>query len=69
VSKKPKLDSFHYHEMLDRLKVTGLNIDGNLQQHPVAKIDVEVSKHISSAVDSLYLAYQLIKEKQNEIKN
>jgi len=59
MSKKPKLNKFHYHEMLDRLHVTMSMIDDHLQQHPVAKIETEVASHVSSAVDHLWQAYQL----------
>jgi predicted protein tyrosine phosphatase len=54
---KPKLDKFHYHEMLDRLSVVMDITDRHLQQHPVAKIDTEIKDHISKAVDELYEAY------------
>ena len=56
---KPKLDRFHYHEMLDRLHVIMSMADDHLQQHPVAKIESEIGKHISDAVTSLFQAYQL----------
>jgi hypothetical protein len=57
---KPQLDDFHYHEMLDRCSMMMEIIDNNLQQHPVAKLDNEISKCISEAVDKLYEAYQII---------
>ena len=56
---KPKLDKFHYHEMLDRLHVIMSMADDHLQQHPVAKIESEIGKHIGDAVTSLFQAYQL----------
>lgn len=64
MSEKPKLDEFHYHEMLDRLHVMMAMADDHLQQHPVAKLETEVASHISSAVDHLWQAYQLIGNKQ-----
>jgi hypothetical protein len=63
MSGKPKLDEFHYHEMLDRLHVMMAMADDHLQQHPVAKLETEVASHISSAVDHLWHAYQLIGNK------
>jgi hypothetical protein len=33
--------------------------DDHLQQHPVAKIESEIGKHIDDAVSSLWQAYQL----------
>ena len=60
MSKKPELDEFHYHEMLDRLHVVMSMVDVHLQQHPVAKIEPEIKDLISHAQDSLWQAYQLI---------
>jgi hypothetical protein len=59
MSKKPELDEFHYHEMLDRLHVIMSMVDVHLQQHPVAKIETEIKDLISHAQDSLWQAYQL----------
>ncbi len=59
MSKKPELDEFHYHEMLDRLHIVMSMIDVHLQQHPVAKIETEIKDLISHAQDSLWQAYQL----------
>ena len=59
MSKKPELDEFHYHEMLDRLHVIMSMVDDHLQQHPVAKIEPEIKDLISHALDSLWQAYQL----------
>ena len=56
---KPELDKFHDHEMLDRLHVVMSMADDHLQQHPVAKIESEIGKHIDDAVSSLWQAYQL----------
>ena len=42
MSKKIKLDKYHYHEMLDRLHVVISMIDDHLQQHPVAKVELEI---------------------------
>ena len=57
---KPELDEYHYHEILDRLNMVMEIIDTHLQQHPVAKLDNNVSKNISIAVDNLWNAYQTI---------
>lgn len=59
-SKKIKLDEYHYHEMLDRLHVVMSMIDDHLQQHHVAKIEIEVKDLISEAQDKLHEAYQII---------
>ena len=59
MSKKPELDEFYYHEMLDRLHVVMSMVDVHLQQHPVSKIEPEIKDLISHAQDSLWQAYQL----------
>ena len=65
MSKKPKLDKFHYHEMLDRLHVTMSMIDDHLQQHPVAKIETDIKDLIAKAQDKLWESYQLTNTKPN----
>ena len=55
---KPTLNSGHYHEMVDRLHVIMCTIDEHLIQHPVAKLDKDVSKKIEEALDLLHEAYQ-----------
>ena len=65
MSKKPELDEFHYHEMLDRLHVVMSMVDVHLQQHPVAKIEPEIKDLISHALDSLWQAYQLTGNKED----
>jgi len=63
MSQRPELDMFHYHEMLDRLHVTMSNIDDHLQQHPVAKLEIEIKDLICEAQDKLWEAYQIIGNK------
>ena len=63
MSKKPKLDSYHYHEMLDRLNIVTQIADQHLQQHPVAKIESDIGSLITEAIDKLTVAYQLTGEK------
>jgi hypothetical protein len=60
MAKKIKLDKYHYHEMLDRLHVVMSMVDDHLQQHPVAKIELEIKDLISEAQDKLAEAYQLV---------
>ena len=55
---KPTLNSGYYHEMVDRLHVIMCTIDEHLVQHPVAKLDKDVSKKIEEALDLLHEAYQ-----------
>lgn len=55
----PKLDEFHYHEMLDRLSVVISIVDSALVQHPVAKLDKNIQQLIDEANEKLSEAYQL----------
>ena len=66
---KPKLDEFHYHEIVDRLHVIMCMVDEHLQQHPVAKLETEANQLIASANDNLWQAYQLLGSKRFEINN
>jgi len=59
MSRRPKLDEFHYHEMTDRLSVVMMVIDNNLTQHPVAKLNKDIQKLIDEATNKLAEAYQL----------
>lgn len=68
-SKLPKLDEYHYHEIVDRLHVIMCMIDDHLQQHPVAKVENEASQLISNATDNLWQAYQLLGSKRFDINN
>jgi len=61
---KPKLPSEQYEFFRDRLATVSLIMEGILQQHPVAKIEPQIKDHISTAVDELYKAAQLIDNKQ-----
>lgn len=54
----PQLNSGHYHEITDRLHVVMCTIDEHLLQHPVAKLDKNVSEKIAAALDLLFEVYQ-----------
>ena len=56
---RTKLDSYSYHELMDRLSVVTQIVDNQVQQHSVAKIEPRISGLISEAVDKLTSAYQL----------
>jgi len=57
---KKMLDEFHYHEALDRAHIICENIDDHLLQHPVCKLDKEISIKVEEALNTLYEAYQII---------
>lgn len=63
----PKLDKFHYHEMTDRIHVVMMVIDGNLTQHPVAKLNKQIQSLIDQAQDKLFEAYQLSASIEHEM--
>lgn len=58
MSVKDKLDQFHYHEMLDRLHVLMSTLDDHILQHPVCKLEKEISKKVDDALTLLFQAYQ-----------
>ena len=60
---RPKLTELHYHEALDRSSIILDTIDRHLIQHPVCKLDKEVSKLVEEAAQKIYEAYQLLGEK------
>ena len=60
-----ELDDFHYHEALDRLMVTILQIDQHLIQHPVLKLETEVIQKndlVVDGTDKLWIAYHKLTE-------
>jgi len=57
---RTKLDSFHYHEALDRTAMICDMIDTFLIQHPVAKAEKEFAEKLEEANMKLYEAYQVM---------
>ena len=57
---KDKLNSGHYHEMMDRLHVLMSILDDHILQHPVAKVDKELNSHLNNALEELWEAYQRV---------
>lgn len=53
------LDEVKYHEITDRLLITCENISNHLIQHPVCKLDKDVSVNIEKALELLFKAYQI----------
>ena len=56
---KPKLNSGHYLEMTDRLHIVSSIIDTHLLQHPVCKLEKEISNKVDEALNILFDAYQI----------
>jgi hypothetical protein len=63
---KDKLNSGHYHEMMDRLHIIMENINDHLIQHPVAKVDKKVNAKLNTALENLWDAYQITGNLENE---
>ncbi len=63
---KDKLNSGHYHEMMDRLHIIMENINDHLIQHPVAKVDKKVNIKLNTALENLWDAYQITGNLENE---
>jgi hypothetical protein len=63
---KDKLNSGHYHEMMDRLHIIMENINDHLIQHPVAKVDKRIDSLLNKALEELWDAYQITSNLENE---
>ena len=59
MTKKSKLDNFHYHEVIDRLYLIANLLDEALMDHPVVKKHKVVRNKIKRASKELIDAYQL----------
>ena len=59
MTKKSKLDNFHYHEVIDRLSLIGELLDGALMEHPVVQKHKRIRNKIHKASMALAEAYQL----------
>lgn len=57
------LNDGHYRELLDRLRVIGSMCDDHLLQHPVCKIDKQVTKEVENAVNALTRAYHITSQR------
>lgn len=58
MSKKSKLDEFHYHEALDRSYVVGEIIENTLATHPVIKKHKQLKTKIEKAQELIIEVYQ-----------
>lgn len=63
---RPELTQLQFFEILDRVKIIGDNINENLLQHPVCKLQKSVSGPIEQALENLYKSHieihKIIKE-------
>ena len=66
MSKKIKLDKFHYHELTDRLHLILSSVDDFLLDHPVSHKEKKIRKQIEHASELLADAYQLTGRKEFE---
>ena len=55
-----ELDDFHYHEVMDRLSVIMDNIDRQLMQHPVLKLETEIKNQVDEGLTILWQAYNKV---------
>lgn len=56
---KPKLNDGHYLEMTDRIHVVMSIVNDHIIQHPVCKLEKEVSEKVDAALNLLFEAYQI----------
>tara|TARA_B100000085_G_scaffold270120_1_gene282194 strand:+ start:957 stop:1178 length:222 start_codon:yes stop_codon:yes gene_type:complete len=64
-----ELDDYHYHEVMDRLSVIMDNIDRQLMQHPVIKVETEVKDLVDEGLTTLYKAYVKAAEINSKTEN
>ena len=57
-----ELDDFHYHEVMDRLSVIMDNIDRQLMQHPVLKLETEIKNQVDEGLTILWKAYNQVSQ-------
>lgn len=55
-----ELDDFHYYEVMDRLSVIMDNIDRQLMQHPVLKLETEIKNQVDEGLTILWQAYNKV---------
>ena len=60
MSKKYKLDEYHYHEALDRTNMIGCIIDEYIRMHPVIRKHKKLKRRAKKAERLLAEVYQLI---------
>ena len=53
------IDSYHQHEVVDRLHVVICTISDHLEEHPFVEAFPDIKKRIKSAIDFLSDAYQM----------
>ncbi len=58
--KKIELDSYHYHEAIDRTYIATNFIENNLIEHPVFQKHKELKTKIDKVISGLVEIYQLI---------
>jgi len=59
------LSDMQYHEALDRSRVFFNNIDMNLLQHPVCKLDKKISNKVEESLNALHAVCQMIETREN----
>tara|TARA_B100000212_G_scaffold341896_1_gene326523 strand:- start:1319 stop:1528 length:210 start_codon:yes stop_codon:yes gene_type:complete len=57
-----ELSDFHYHEVRDRLRCIMDNIDRQLIQHPVIKLETEVKDNLVEGLETLWKAYNKLND-------
>jgi hypothetical protein len=66
---KIELDSFHYHEVMDRLYLINNNIEDFLLNHPVVQKHKNVKNKIDKALMILADTYQLVGNMKYNLKD
>jgi hypothetical protein len=64
-----KLNSGHYLELMDRLHVVMCNINDHCIQHPVAKLNKNISTSLNKALEEIWDVYQEVGKLDYEKNN
>ena len=64
MSNKPKPNKDQYNILLDRINIITQDINTHLLQHPVCKLDKEITTKVEKGLDLLYDAYLIIGERR-----
>tara|TARA_B100000963_G_scaffold361839_1_gene400174 strand:- start:2813 stop:3022 length:210 start_codon:yes stop_codon:yes gene_type:complete len=57
-----ELSDLHYHEVKDRLRCIMDNIDRQLIQHPVIKLETKVKDNLVEGLETLWRAYNQLND-------
>lgn len=63
--KNSNINDGHYLELMDRIHIVMMNVQGHLIEHPLSEHHPDIIKKLEKAQLKLWEAYQLVGEKDN----